>query len=157
MWHYRKMNGTRSSDRLPNRLQSTATGPEEREDIGGGLGRQIRILSKLELLGSGCNFQRHCHVVSIGLTDKFNDFIQAVHHLQVLQKYPVGIHDYCRPQYDTVVIMRNKWERHRRTTGEHAGDIIRKHNFQGGVEDGSNGEMSHRYEVTGDRYQGDSQ
>lgn len=54
----------------------------------------IDILStKPELAGSGCNFQRFCHrAVFVGITYKFNDFIQAIHRLQRFQQtHPVRI------------------------------------------------------------------
>jgi DNA modification methylase len=48
----------------------------------------LPILStKPELAGSGCNFQRFCHrAIFVGITYKFNDFIQAVHRLQRFQQ-----------------------------------------------------------------------
>ncbi len=68
---------------------------EEREqiisDFSEGL---LPILStKPELAGSGCNFQRHCHrAIFVGITYKFNDFIQAVHRIQRFQQtQPVRI------------------------------------------------------------------
>jgi DNA modification methylase len=39
------------------------------------------------MLGSGCNFQRHCsRAVFLGIGFKFNDFIQAIHRLQRFQQ-----------------------------------------------------------------------
>lgn len=54
----------------------------------------LPILStKPELAGSGCNFQRHCHrAIFVGITYRFNDFIQAVHRIQRFQQaHPVRI------------------------------------------------------------------
>jgi len=90
---------------------------EEREQIVSEFANgELKILSsKPELLGSGCNFQRHCHkAIFIGPTDKFNDFIQAVHRIQrFMQEHTVEIHIvFASTQFDTVVIMRKKWERH---------------------------------------------
>jgi DNA modification methylase len=54
----------------------------------------LPILStKPEIAGSGCNLQRHCHrAIFVGITYKFNDFIQAVHRLQRFQQtHPVRI------------------------------------------------------------------
>lgn len=45
------------------------------------------LSTKPELAGSGCNFQRHCHwAIFLGITYKFNDFIQAVHRLHRFQQ-----------------------------------------------------------------------
>ena len=44
---------------------------------------QLQFLpAKPSMFGSGCNFQAHCHrAIFIGITDKFNDFIQAIHRI----------------------------------------------------------------------------
>lgn len=49
---------------------------------------EIRELAgKPSMLGSGCNFQRHCAwAVFLGIGFKFNDFIQAIHRLQRFQQ-----------------------------------------------------------------------
>lgn len=56
-------------------------------------GRLQELASKPVLLGSGCNFQRHCWwAVFLGIGFKFNDFIQAIYRIQrFLQKHPVRI------------------------------------------------------------------
>ena len=62
---------------------------EEREQIISQFsdGRLPILSTKPELAGSGCNFQRHCHrAIFVGITYKFNDFIQAVHRLQRFQQ-----------------------------------------------------------------------
>lgn len=62
---------------------------EEREArINGFSEGEFQYLStKPELAGSGCNFQRHCHwAIFLGITYKFNDFIQAVHRLHRFQQ-----------------------------------------------------------------------
>lgn len=41
------------------------------------------LLTKPQIAGSGCNFQEHCHInIFVGIDDKFNDFIQAMHRTQ---------------------------------------------------------------------------
>jgi hypothetical protein len=43
-------------------------------------GEIARIAAKPVMLGSGVNFQRHCHwAVFVGIGFKFNDFVQAIH------------------------------------------------------------------------------
>lgn len=46
-------------------------------------GRIAELAAKPSMLGSGCNFQRHCHrAVYLGIGFKFNDFYQSIHRLQ---------------------------------------------------------------------------
>jgi hypothetical protein len=50
-------------------------------------GRIPELAGKPSMLGSGCNFQRHCsRAVFLGIGFKFNDFIQAIHRLQRFQQ-----------------------------------------------------------------------
>ena len=96
-------------------------------------GRIPILSSKPELLGSGCNFQRHCHkAVFIGPTDKFNDFIQAVHRIhRFLQKNTVEIHIiFADTQSETVRIMQKKWEKHDELT-KRMSEIVREHGLSG--------------------------
>ena len=45
------------------------------------------LSTKPEIAGSGCNFQRHCHrAVFVGISYKFNDFIQAIYRIQRFQQ-----------------------------------------------------------------------
>lgn len=58
---------------------------DERETIIGDFsdGRVAELAAKPVMLGSGCNFQRHCSwAVFLGIGFKFNDLIQAIHRLQ---------------------------------------------------------------------------
>jgi DNA modification methylase len=46
-------------------------------------GRIAELLAKPSMLGSGCNFQHHCHwAIYLGIGFKFNDFWQSIHRLQ---------------------------------------------------------------------------
>ena len=118
VWHYLESERHEIAKALPeSKAVYGSQELEEREKIVGEFADgQLKILSsKPELLGSGCNFQRHCHkAIFIGPTDKFNDFIQAVHRIQrFMQAHTVEIHIvFASTQYDTVMIMRKKWERH---------------------------------------------
>ncbi len=59
--------------------------------------------AKPQQFGSGCNFQRHCHwAVFLGITFKFNDFIQAIHR----------IHRFGQPGKVRVDIIYSEAERH---------------------------------------------
>ena len=95
---------------------------------------QIRHLAaKPEMLGSGCNFQRHCHrAIFIGPTDKFNDFIQAVHRIyRFMQGEAVTIDIiFADTQYSTVMIMEKKWEKHKQLT-ENMRQVILQNGLSG--------------------------
>jgi DNA modification methylase len=136
VWHYLEDERREIQKQIPESVAVFGTQElEQREQIVTDFSNgEIRILSsKPELLGSGCNFQRHCHkAIFIGPTDKFNDFIQAVHRIyRFLQSYPVEIHIvFADSQYDTVMIMRNKWERHEILQANMQA-IIRKHGLSG--------------------------
>lgn len=56
-------------------------------------GRIRELAGKPVMLGSGCNFQRHCHwEVFLGIGHKFKDFIQAIHRVQrFLQEHTVRV------------------------------------------------------------------
>jgi DNA modification methylase/Arc/MetJ family transcription regulator len=99
---------------------------------------KIRVLApKPEIAGSGCNFQRHCHrAIFVGPTDKFNDFIQAVHRIyRFLQDSPVEVHIvHTDTQSETVTIMKRKWRQHDELT-DRMQQIIRTHGLnQSGIE-----------------------
>lgn len=50
--------------------------------VGFSQGRFRELAGKPVMLGSGCNFQRHCRwAIFLGIGFKFNDFIQSIHRL----------------------------------------------------------------------------
>lgn len=61
--------------------------------VGFSEGRIRELAGKPVMLGSGCNFQRHCAwAIFLGIGFKFNDFIQAIHRLhRFLQQRRVRI------------------------------------------------------------------
>lgn len=91
---------------------------------------EFRILSvKPEIAGSGCNFQRHCHrAIFVGISYKFNDFVQAIYRIQRFQQaHPVVI-DVIYTETERAILdeLKRKWEEDkklRRTMGA----IIRKY------------------------------
>ena len=104
---------------------------EEREDaiIGFSNGDYRMLSTKPESAGSGCNFQHHCSdAIFISPTDKFNDFIQAVHRIyRFMQNKPVNIHIiYADTQDGTVQIMKQKWAQHDRLTAQMSA-LVRKY------------------------------
>lgn len=96
-------------------------------------GQIQHLAAKPEMLGSGCNFQRHCHrAIFIGPTDKFNDFIQAVHRIyRFMQGEAVTIDIiFADTQYSTVMIMEKKWEKHKQLT-ENMRQVILQNGLSG--------------------------
>src|SRR5690606_26345299 len=65
----------------------------ERNIIGFSDGDFPELAGKASIMGSGCNFQRHCWwAIFLGIGFKFNDFIQAVHRIQrFLQTHEVRL------------------------------------------------------------------
>ncbi|CDZ43075.1 DNA methylase N-4/N-6 domain protein [Neorhizobium galegae bv. officinalis] len=78
-------------------------------------GRTRELAGKASIMGSGCNFQRHCWwAIFLGIGFKFNDFIQAVHRIQrFLQTHEVRLDliytEAERPVRDS---LEAKWRRH---------------------------------------------
>lgn len=78
-------------------------------------GKIRELAGKASIMGSGCNFQRHCWwAIFLGIGFKFNDFIQAVHRIQrFLQTHEVRLDliytEAERPARDS---LEAKWKRH---------------------------------------------
>lgn len=71
------------------------------------------LASKPVLLGSGCNFQRHCWwAVFLGIGFKFKDAIQAIHRVQrFLQTHPVRVDFiYTEAEREVRRIFERKWQ-----------------------------------------------
>ncbi|MEQ1936191.1 MAG: DNA methylase N-4, partial [Fimbriimonadaceae bacterium] len=71
------------------------------------------LAGKPSMLGSGCNFQKHCHTaVFLGIGFKFNDFIQAIYRLQRFgQLHPVKVHIiYTEEEREVKESLVRKWE-----------------------------------------------
>ena len=91
-------------------------------------GRIKYLAAKPEMLGSGCNFQRHCHTaVFMGIGYKFNDFIQAVHRIyRFLQTREVHIHIiYADTEQQIFRTLMEKWAQHERMVAQMT-DLIRE-------------------------------
>jgi DNA modification methylase len=92
-------------------------------------GRTQIVACKPVMLGSGVNFQRHCHrAVYLGIGFKFNDFIQSVHRLhRFLQNQPVRIDlIYTEAEQEVKNILLKKWEQHKELVAQMTG-IIREY------------------------------
>ena len=89
-------------------------------------GRISELAGKPVMLGSGCNFQRHCSwAIFLGIGFKFNDLIQAVHRLyRFLQTKRVRIDlIYTESEREVKRILEQKWENHKQTVEKMTGII----------------------------------
>jgi hypothetical protein len=101
----------------------------ERRVIAFSDGEIQELASKPVLLGSGCNFQRHCSwAIFLGIGFKFNDFIQAIHRIhRFLQPNRVRIDlIYTEAEREIRRALEAKWARHREQSQIMAG-IIREY------------------------------
>lgn len=84
-------------------------------------GRIAELACKPVMLGSGVNFQRHCHwAIYLGIGFKFSDFIQSVHRLQrFLQTEPVRIDlIYTEAEAEIRQALERKWAQHTELVGQ---------------------------------------
>jgi hypothetical protein len=73
------------------------------------------LAGKPVMLGSGCNFQRHCHwAIYLGIGFKFNDWIQSVHRLhRFLQTETVRVDlIYTESEREVRRALERKWKQH---------------------------------------------
>lgn len=74
------------------------------------------LATKPSIAGSGSNFQHVCHkMIFVGIDDKFNDFIQAVHRCyRFRQQHPVQLHIiYTNNEDKRFENLMRKWEQHK--------------------------------------------
>jgi len=95
---------------------------------------KIRLLAtKKELSGSGCNFQRYCHrAIFLGIDDKFNDFIQAIHRIyRFLQTKQVIIDIiYMDSEAEILARLQRKWKQYEEMAEKMAA-IVKKYGLSG--------------------------
>lgn len=87
------------------------------------------LACKPVMLGSGVNFQRHCHwAIYLGIGFKFSDFIQSVHRLQrFLQTEPVRIDlIYTEAESEIRRALERKWVQHEELVA-HMTEIIHEY------------------------------
>lgn len=78
-------------------------------------GKLAELAGKPSMLGQGCNFQRHCAwAIYLGISFKFNDWIQSVHRLQRFgQERPVRIDlIYTEAEREVRRELERKWQQH---------------------------------------------
>lgn len=95
---------------------------------------KIKILAtKKELSGSGCNFQRFCHrSIFLGIDDKFNDFIQAIHRTyRFLQTEEVVIDIiYMDTEAEILERLKRKWKQYDEMTAKMS-EVVKKYGLSG--------------------------
>lgn len=118
-------------------------------------GNVQELAGKPQMLGSGCNFQRHCaEAIFLGVGYKFNDFIQAVHRLyRFLQSSPVDVHIiYTEAQRGIRRALEQKWSQHNELVAQMTG-IVREFGLSA-IRDNALKDKTDvsRVEVRGDRF-----
>ena len=101
---------------------------DERESIiiGFSDGTVAEVGGKPSMLGSGCNFQRHCaRAIYLGIGFKFNDFFQSLHRLQRFQQTRRVVVDliYTEAERSVREILERKWAQHNELVEQMTGII----------------------------------
>ncbi|MBH8569380.1 DNA methylase N-4 [Microvirga sp. STS02] len=128
----------------------------ERLIVGFSRGEYKVLATKPEITGSGCNFQRHCHLnLFLGIDYRFEDFIQAVHRTHRFQQaHPVQVHILYTPAEEPIrKELEAKWARHTELMATMRG-IIRTYGLshEAAKEKLSRSMGVEREEATGQRY-----
>lgn len=118
LWHDLERERHAIKKRLPE--ASEVYGSQEMEEkesrvIAFAEGESRLLATKKSISGQGCNFQRHCHrAIFVGVDEKFNDFIQAIHRIyRYLQQDKVIIDIiYMDTEQYIVDDLKAKWKRH---------------------------------------------
>jgi hypothetical protein len=111
------------------------------------------LIGKPVMLGQGMNLQQANTAVYVGVTYKFNDFIQSIHRIQRFGQTRVcNIHViHAESESEVVSDLLEKWELHKELTGKMSA-IIREFGLdQAGINDALTRAMGvERIEVTGE-------
>lgn len=102
-------------------------------------GRLSELAAKPVMLGSGCNFQKHCHwAIYLGIGFKFADFIQSIHRLQrFLQTETVRIDlIYTEAERRVREQLERKWDQHNQMVANMT-DIIKEYGLSSAAIHGS--------------------
>jgi hypothetical protein len=89
-------------------------------------GRSKYMAGKPQMLGAGCNWQRHCaRAIYVGIGYKFNDWVQSLHRiLRYLQNRKVVIHMiYAESEKRVLEILLAKWERYKKQA-DHMSELM---------------------------------
>jgi DNA modification methylase len=119
-------------------------------------GEVAEMAGKPVMIGSGCNFQKHCaRAIFLGIGFKFNDFIQAIYRIQrfgQLRDVRIDI-IYTEAEREVRRALEDKWTRHNEAAAI-MGDIIREYGLSSGALVGAMTRSigCERQEVRGDNY-----
>jgi hypothetical protein len=97
--------------------------------MGFSAGEIAELAGKPSMLGSGCNFQKHCHwSIFLGIGFKFSEFVQAIHRVaRFLQTHQVRLDlIYTEAEREIRRNLERKWEQHKALVAQMS-DIIRQY------------------------------
>lgn len=118
IWHDLEDERRALEDAIPGLVTIYGSQPldaREQQVIAFSDGEISELAGKPVMLGSGCNFQRHCAwSIYLGIGFKFADFIQSIHRLyRFLQTRPVRIDlIYTEAERDVRRQLERKWRQH---------------------------------------------
>jgi DNA modification methylase len=132
IWHDLEIERKAIKSAIPDCVTVQGSDSEEHKEasiIGFSNGDVRELAGKPVMLGSGCNFQRHCSwAIFLGIGFKFNDMIQAIHRIhRFLQKDKVRIDlIYTESEREVKRILQDKWDKHNHTVKK-MGEIIKEY------------------------------
>mgnify|MGYP007071590916 FL=1 len=158
LWHDQERERKAIEDAIPNARSvygSQDLDERERRIIDFAEGRIAELAGKPEMLGSGCNFQRHCAwAVYLGIGFKFNDWIQSVHRLQRFgqrQKVRIDL-IYTEAEREVRAALEKKWAQHRELVAKMTA-IVTEHGLGKHAHGGTTRTMGcARVEESGERF-----
>lgn len=118
LWHDLESERAAIEKAIPDAVSVYGSQSDEGKEnaiIGFSEGRIKELAGKPSMLGSGCNFQKHCSwAIYLGIGFKFNDFIQSIHRLQrFLQQNQVRIDlIYTEAEGRIKETLERKWQQH---------------------------------------------
>ncbi len=121
LWHDLEIERKAIKSAIPDCVSVQGSDSDDHKEssiIGFSNGDIRELAGKPMMLGSGCNFQRHCSwAIFLGIGFKFNDIIQAVHRIhRFLQTKKVRIDFiYTESEREVKRILDAKWEKHNNT------------------------------------------
>ena len=132
LWHDREEERHEIKRQIPEAQEvygSLDIETREQRIIDFSTGKTKILATKKSISGSGCNFQRHCHIeIFCGIDYEFNDFIQAIHRCyRFLQTQEVVIHIiYMDTEEEILTALLEKWQRYNYQT-EKMVEIVKKY------------------------------
>lgn len=132
LWHDREEERHEIKRQIPTAVEvygSLEIEKREQRIIDFSQGKTNILATKKSISGSGCNFQKHCHIeIFCGIDYEFNDFIQAIHRCyRFLQTKEVIVHIiYMDTEEEILTALLDKWKRYDYQTQKMV-EIIKKY------------------------------